>query len=296
MSAEDKKIDLMIIGAQKAGTTSLLKYLGEHPEICAHETIEFSYFYDNEEFSKGFETAIRTHFGKIKNNCHRMVAKHAHLYTSAEGLHRLKEHNPDCKIVFVLREPVARAYSSYLMERLYNRVDFEFEELPEIMAQHPERLKEWQREAILEFGYYDKYVEQLYALFPRENILLFKFEEFAKDPIVVVRKLFRLIEVDGEYFPRVRVVHNETAIPRSKLMATAIKKMLVEENPVKKVASAVLPTGVRARLGKGIRNVNRGKTDQKPGIAPAVKEYLRNHYKEHNEKLAQITEMDVKNW
>ena len=38
------KIDIMIVGAQKAGTTSLLRYLGEHPECVAHPQKEFAYF------------------------------------------------------------------------------------------------------------------------------------------------------------------------------------------------------------------------------------------------------------
>lgn len=49
-----EKIDIFIIGAQKAGTTSLKNYLGEHPQINTHTTKEFSYFYDDEEYNAGF--------------------------------------------------------------------------------------------------------------------------------------------------------------------------------------------------------------------------------------------------
>jgi len=54
-----KLIDLMIIGAQKAGTTSLKNYLGEHPEICTHERIEFMFFVNEQEYKQGYKKIFK---------------------------------------------------------------------------------------------------------------------------------------------------------------------------------------------------------------------------------------------
>ena len=39
-----RQINAMIVGVEKAGTTSLLRYLSEHPEITSHEVMEMPYF------------------------------------------------------------------------------------------------------------------------------------------------------------------------------------------------------------------------------------------------------------
>ena len=50
-----RPIDLMIVGAQKAGTTSLLRYLGNHSSICIHEKPEILFFLIDEEYQKGYK-------------------------------------------------------------------------------------------------------------------------------------------------------------------------------------------------------------------------------------------------
>ena len=154
----DRKIDLFIVGAQKAGTSSLKNYLSEHPEVSTHLPQEFSYFYDDNEFEKGEEFALGKYYND-KADFKVRIAKHAHLYSSEKAIKRLHEHNPDCKIIFILRNPVERTFSSYQMEKLYNRVDFTFEELVSSLdGSFPLELEPWQRESIVEFGYYEKYL------------------------------------------------------------------------------------------------------------------------------------------
>src|SRR5678809_829657 len=113
-----RKIDLMIIGAQKAGTTSLQNYLNEHPEILGHPQIEFGYFKDDKTYENGYEKEFARHFtsGSV-NTAKAVIAKNTGMYDSDKALERLQQHNPDCKLVFIVREPVSRAYSSYSMEK-----------------------------------------------------------------------------------------------------------------------------------------------------------------------------------
>lgn len=61
-----KKIDALIIGAQKAGTTSLKNYLAQHDMIKTHEVIEFPYFKDIEEYRKGYSKSLINIFQKFQ--------------------------------------------------------------------------------------------------------------------------------------------------------------------------------------------------------------------------------------
>ena len=105
------KVDLMIIGAQKAGTTSLKNYLGEHPQILTHGQIEMSYFVNDVEYKAGHATGIEPYFSEAATIGKCIVGKNVAISLHEEAVARLVKHNPDCKIVFVMREPVSRAYS-----------------------------------------------------------------------------------------------------------------------------------------------------------------------------------------
>src|ERR1051325_8643005 len=99
-------IDAMIIGAQKAATTSLKNYLMQHPQIAGHVQKEFAFFQDNEEQKNGYRFAYKKYFQNgqpIVNK--KIIAKHASLYSMEENIQKLKEHNPDALLIFSLRNP-----------------------------------------------------------------------------------------------------------------------------------------------------------------------------------------------
>ena len=125
-----QKIDLAIIGAQKAGTSSLKNYINQHPNVEGHWQTEFGFFGIEDEYVKGYDTMAPRYFNvKADNEPIKRVIKHAHLHGNSKLIARLKEHNPDCELVFVLRDPVDRAYSSYLREKSSGLADYPFEEI-----------------------------------------------------------------------------------------------------------------------------------------------------------------------
>ena len=55
-----KKIDVMIVGAEKSGTTSLKNYLNEHPDVFGHSATEFTFFHTKKnEYNLGFDTVFK---------------------------------------------------------------------------------------------------------------------------------------------------------------------------------------------------------------------------------------------
>jgi len=289
----DKHIDLMIIGAQKAGTTSLLRYLGEHPQIAAHDALEFAYFLDEDEFKNGFDKAIKTYFGNIPKGKQKLVCKNAQQFASEKAIHLLKEHNPACKIVLSLRDPVSRTYSSYLMEKLYGRVDFEFDALPEKIKNNA--LEEWQYEALISFSAYASYLEMLLKYFPKEQIRIVIFEDFAKDPLPVVHKIFADLNVNADFMPRIREKHNETSMPRSKVYSGFLRRFLIEDHWFNRMLRKMIPGKLKAKLGMRMRNVNKsGKAF--PEISPAMHDYLRNYFLPSVQQLENNINMDIRAW
>src|SRR5262245_11979337 len=110
----DGKIDAMIVGAQKSGTTSLLRYLSQHPMIEAHLPEEFSFFVRDAEYELGIESAFTRFFtGTDFSDPKVVVAKNAGMCYNEVALGRLKNHHPGVIVIMVIRNPVDRAWSSY---------------------------------------------------------------------------------------------------------------------------------------------------------------------------------------
>ena len=63
-----RPVDAVIVGAQKAGTSSLLRYLDQHPSIAAHRRAEFSYFVDEADYAAGYDESWQRYFFQSGNN------------------------------------------------------------------------------------------------------------------------------------------------------------------------------------------------------------------------------------
>ena len=106
-----KKVNLLVIGTQKAGTTSLYEYIRQHPDIYFSDVKEVTYFVEDALYSKG-EDYYHSFFTKIENE--KIIASsYVHMLPCKKCPGRVKEYNPDMKFIVMLREPVSRAYSAY---------------------------------------------------------------------------------------------------------------------------------------------------------------------------------------
>ena len=110
------KIDLMIIGTQKAGTSALLALLQQHPEIQTHFTNEFSYFHDPTLASTEFESYFHNVYQELKDES-TVIAKCVGVLEFPKAIEKLNQHNPMAVVSVVLRDPIERAYSAFWFAR-----------------------------------------------------------------------------------------------------------------------------------------------------------------------------------
>jgi hypothetical protein len=115
--------DFVILGAAKAGTTSLYAWLSEHPEVtraAAKEIHYFSFYYER-------GTDWYRHFFPLERERKAFAAEHGRPFITGEASPsylldpsvpaRMAELIPDAKLIVSLREPVERAYSQFQMRR-----------------------------------------------------------------------------------------------------------------------------------------------------------------------------------
>ncbi len=106
---------VFIVGAQKAGTSSLHAYLVQHPNITGPSVKEIHFFNQEMNYKKGLPYYL-SHFPVINKSKYALDSTPAYLYSSKVP-QRIHVFRSNAKIIIVLREPVSRAYSAFNMYR-----------------------------------------------------------------------------------------------------------------------------------------------------------------------------------
>lgn len=204
----------LIIGAQRAGTTSLFHYLEQHPEVAAPSGGEPSVWWSKElhyfdkRYAKGldwyrsfFPLEATRRFARRRGR--NLVAGEATPYYlfHPEVPARVAETLPDVRLIALLRDPIERAYSHYQLSRRQSieRLSFEKAIAAEEkrlartgaskkaakMRQARIRRKRRSVRSYLSRGLYAEQLERWYAHFPREQILVIRTEDMMADPATV---------------------------------------------------------------------------------------------------------------
>jgi hypothetical protein len=243
--------DAMIIGAMKSGTSSLHNYLTQHPGVIAPLRKELHYF--DVHYDQG-ERWYRANFGRLGEPGLNLDSSPYYL---AHPLAPQRAHAlvPHARLIVLLRDPVRRAYSHYWHERDKKRETLSFEEA---IAAEPARLGDDEQRlargeirhsrAHQHFGYLarGRYAEQLerwWRVYPREQTLVLRFEDLAREPMEVLARTLDFLAL-----PRIAQVRLEARnVRRYPPMDPAIAARLREYfEPHEARLQALLSDGVQA--------------------------------------------------
>lgn len=112
------KLNFLIIGAQKAGTTSLAKYLSQHKSILPPKEKEFNFFNLDQNYQKG-KSYYESNLNRYRNPFKPRISFEAttHYLYLPHVAQRIYSYNPNFKLIILLREPSERDYSAWNMYR-----------------------------------------------------------------------------------------------------------------------------------------------------------------------------------
>ena len=124
-------LDFIVIGAQKAGTTSLFEYLRRHPELAFPPQKEAAYFSHDSEIAKPWDDYLRRNFSDSDAGLKWGTVSPSYMvggvyspeqrsgtapdYDERTVPRRIRQRLPDVKLIAILRDPVARAQSHHRM-------------------------------------------------------------------------------------------------------------------------------------------------------------------------------------
>jgi hypothetical protein len=206
--------DFLIIGAQRAGTTSLYHYLVSHPAIAPAMPSKGVHYFDTQfqrrwAWYKGhFPSVLAAHSTRIRRGIDLLTGEASPYYLfHPEVPGRVAEALPGVKLIVLLRNPVDRAYSHYANEaaRGFERLSFEeaLEEEARRLTGEAEKLKAdprynsfaHQHYSYLARGRYREQIQHWHAFFPREQLHIASSERFLADPAGVLGEIHDFLGV-----------------------------------------------------------------------------------------------------
>lgn len=299
--------NLVIAGAPKCGTSSVFTWLAAHPEVCGSIVKETFYLMDeghplrrkNSNFQEQGLAGYESFFRKSLPH-HRIVFEATtHYLYQQTALEVLSQLEPMPQIVFLLRKPSERVYSSfqYSKNNLANvHRDLSFAQfISEVMSRPDSALiSEYAGDSAfvlqrdIEYSRYIEHISRWIERFGRERIQTYLFEDMKRDPRAFMRTLARRLGIAVEFYDRYDFpVRNETVAVRN----TSLHRR------VKKLNSAIPRFPMRKFLKDAyIRAQSNGNGKIKSAEDQQTLNELERYFVPLNQQLARDLELDLSAW
>ena len=285
----------MIAGAQKAGTTSLSGYLGQHPAVVENRQREMAYFSRDLLYEEGYETAFQRYYPDGIGEGQIVLAKNVDVMYDETSLQRLHQHNPSCRIIVSLRDPVERAYSAYwYMRRVGRETTDSFEEAIASASRSAQDETNFFGD-YLNRGQYASQIKRLRETFGTKQVQVLLLRELKEQPERTVREIFDFIGVSSAYTPTFERRRNVSKRARSETFARMMASIKGSANPLKRLVRSVIPNRWAQDLRQMMERANE-KGFSPPPMPDEIRSRLAKFYRKPNQKLAGMIEKDISHW
>jgi len=290
--------NFLIVGAAKAGTTSIYKYINNHPQIFMSKVKEpcFMVYADEEPtFTKGrsdfFVNKYEDYINLFKGTDNYKIygeASTPYLYFYNQTITNLKKYIPEyrkIRILIVLRNPIDRAFSQFMMNKRDMTEDLSFEEAID---------KEDERKRLnyhFDYFYVDRglYYEQVKAFLKNfEHVKVLLYEDLQENAEDVVKGIYSFLELEEGINDKEYVKYNVSGSPKIKL----VNRFLQEKSKIKDIMKKILPQEVRTNLRHLIYRYNL----KKDVMSKKTRERLKETYRNDVELLSELIRRDLSDW
>jgi hypothetical protein len=273
---------VFIVGAAKAGTTSLHTYLQQHPQIYMSPVKEPHFFYSNDLYARRFdESSYLALFEGATEELLRGESSALYLCDPAVP-GRISRVSPDAKIIIMLRDPVQRVFSHYLMDDYHGKHTHSF---LEVLQMSPPPGFDGPYNIYVELGRYCQQVSRYLDVFG-ENVLVMFYEEFFADVRTHLRDVFRFLGVDEEYANAVDVSPQNSYQGKLNALGRAAFRAY-RSHLVRAIGKRLAPLPAREQIKRSVLKKH------KPRIDPEAARFLAGAYGGQAECLSRILGRDV---
>lgn len=277
------KANTFIVGAPKAGTTSLHYYLSQHHDVCMSSLKEPNFFSFEEVsslFYKATSISNSTAYHKLFDEEKKVIGEASVSYLFYENVpKRIFEYNSKSNIVILLRHPVDRAISHYLMDYRLGYCSCTLEEIVYNKDKYPLFFQQY-----VELGLYYKQVKRYLDTFGRERVHILFYSDFKNDTEAAIRDLFHFLKLENTSV--------DFSVQNSFMKPTnAVVSYLYSLSWVRKGIKNIIPT-------KAVEAVKRRffSKQNKPDFADSLMAQLSAYYLPDITRLESLLNVNLTSW
>ena len=281
----EKWPNFFIVGARKAGTTSLYEYLQAVPSIYMSKVKEPNYFSSHSHPFDSWTPVVRDKekyldlFKAVKDEKAIGEASTSYLY-APEAPERIKRAIPSAHIIIILRDPIQRAFSHYLMNFLSGQQKLSLYEA--LQKDYFREDKALGRSFLyVELGLYFNQVKRYFDSFGKKNVKILIFEEFTRQTKSCLEDVLSFLQVCSDPPQNIEKAYNTFFTSQNK-----ISRLIFKSKTVYRISQIIPETPFK----EAIRNKLRGKSVEKPKVSDEAWLFLENIYKEDVRNLERLLE------
>tara|TARA_B000000532_G_scaffold130553_1_gene104674 strand:+ start:5259 stop:6113 length:855 start_codon:yes stop_codon:yes gene_type:complete len=281
------KVNLFIVGAPKAGTTSLHHYLKEIPEILMSKRKEPDFFSDREIQEQGLYYSSSRINSLTKYNSlfsdwidESIIGEASVSYLFYPNVpERIKLYNDNAKIIIMLRNPIERAFSHYLMDYRLGLTSNSFEE-------------EFDKKKTLNFqqyfllGNYFHQVKRYLDIFGKENVHIIWYSDFKEKTENELNKVISFLGLNTGFKVDFNKIHNSFSMPKNNFIRKIYSIVWL-----RKTLSFLFPENFLIYIKKTLFN-----EDKKPKLSEKTRELLYKYYLSDIESLEELLSVNLSQW
>jgi Sulfotransferase family len=280
----------VIIGAMKAGTTSLYYYLNEHPQIQMASVKEANFF-SGPPNGVPYPTGLKRveHLEDYEQLFDPAVAARGEaspsytVYPRRKGVpERIKDLVPDAKLVYLVRDPVARTVSQYQHHVSYEGERRSIEEALGDLADPCGRYTSP--------SFYAAQLERYLRHFSSENILVVDQADLLAERKATLREIFAFLGVDDSFYSRQFEEEMNTGAELRTYSRFVVLVRYARSTPLQR-----LPRGLRVFLRKTVRRIV-SRPLEKPPLSDDLRRRLQELYAEDARRLRELTGKTFSTW
>ena len=306
--------NFLIIGAAKAGTTALYHLVRQHPDIYMSPVKEPNFFsldgeappvavpgtkpmpFQEEAVERYRNTLAR---GVSSLSCYQhlfaeagsaqAVGEASPLYLYHPGVPaRIRHYLPAAKLIAVLRNPIERAYSHFL-QRIRDGQE-PLHDFEEALQAEPVDVEDawWGQRHYIREGFYSRQLRRYFECFPRQQIRIYLYEDFQRDPAGLLRDLMHFLEVDEHFGFDMAQRYNVSGLPLNE----RLHRLVIRQGWLKEMVRKGMPGPVWQRTKRAYQR----HALVKPPLEAGVRSRLVEVFREDVLQLQEMLGRDLSAW
>ena len=277
----NKEPNFIVAGAPKAGTTWLYQCLKEHPDIFVSTPKEVHYFSRDRCYEKGIEWYLSYFQDAEESILGEVCPSYMYLEKVPPRMHAW---NPHVKLIFMVRNPIDRAYSEYCMSIDHWGNKQTIDQALSASSQ------------IVHCGLYYQQIQEFLKFFPQQQIQTLLYDDLKKDPERLLKEVYNFLGASKTFKPTIlnKRENSRKPPPRNMAIYQPIRSLylrLLKQNPQ---AEVFLNTMRKKGYLDLFYKVMRGGTY--PKLSEDIAHKLALFYKEDISSLSTMLNRDLSHW